>query len=424
MASFLSDLDELVLKCRDEKAKKYINEAILCYKAGAFRSAIVSTWIAVVFDLIEKLKELSLAEDPEGIVQYQKFEDAKDTGDISKSLELERNILTIAKDKLELISSIEFIDLDRIFQDRHRCAHPSMNIDGEIFNPPAELARVHILTAINTLLRYPPAQGKNALNILIKEVESEYFPTKLEKAVVALTHSPFNNARISLVRNFIIILLKKILFEEVDYKLTLRCMYALEAIEVLRKDVYDKTFDQNISTLIKKLDDISFHKATELICSISNFWLFLDDDVKQKYQQFTRTMPSKDLDELYDLIDVAELQESAKFRIARITKSEFLNHNMFFIPSEWCDRLIELLEMTKSFKEVDEYYPIIKTFYSDFDKGQVEKIVQVFSENGQIRENYKLEGFIAAISQNEKISAVEFNDLLDKYDFGKFKKVV
>ena len=35
MASPLADLDELVLKCRDDKAKKYIKEAVECYKSGA-----------------------------------------------------------------------------------------------------------------------------------------------------------------------------------------------------------------------------------------------------------------------------------------------------------------------------------------------------------------------------------------------------
>mgnify|MGYP006074009337 CR=1 FL=1 len=65
MSSLLSDLDELVLKCRDEKTKSYIKESILCYKSGAFRSAIVSTWIAVSFDIIDKLKDLTLTGDKE-----------------------------------------------------------------------------------------------------------------------------------------------------------------------------------------------------------------------------------------------------------------------------------------------------------------------------------------------------------------------
>ena len=88
MASPLSDLDELVLRCRDEKAKSYIRESVACYKAGAFRSAIVSTWIAVSFDIIDKLKDLALTGDKEAEKQLEEFEKARQAGDIAKSLKL------------------------------------------------------------------------------------------------------------------------------------------------------------------------------------------------------------------------------------------------------------------------------------------------------------------------------------------------
>ncbi len=52
MSERLIDLDELVLRCRDKTTKDYIQEAVSCYRAGAFRSCIVSTWNAVVFDFI------------------------------------------------------------------------------------------------------------------------------------------------------------------------------------------------------------------------------------------------------------------------------------------------------------------------------------------------------------------------------------
>lgn len=59
----LADLDELVLRCKSAAAKAYINEATSCYFAGAYRSAIVATWIAVVYDFVDKLKDLELAGD-------------------------------------------------------------------------------------------------------------------------------------------------------------------------------------------------------------------------------------------------------------------------------------------------------------------------------------------------------------------------
>jgi hypothetical protein len=62
-SNHLVDIDELALKCRDEAARSYIAEAVQCYKSGAYRSCVVATWIAVVFDIVYKLRELDLTGD-------------------------------------------------------------------------------------------------------------------------------------------------------------------------------------------------------------------------------------------------------------------------------------------------------------------------------------------------------------------------
>jgi len=43
----LTDIDSLCLAVRDIESRRLISEAMTAYTAGAFRSAIVSTWIAV-----------------------------------------------------------------------------------------------------------------------------------------------------------------------------------------------------------------------------------------------------------------------------------------------------------------------------------------------------------------------------------------
>jgi hypothetical protein len=70
----LIDLDELVLRCRDEQARQYIEEAVACYKAGAYRSCIVSTWVAVVYDYIHKLRELEMTGDKNARRKIEEYE--------------------------------------------------------------------------------------------------------------------------------------------------------------------------------------------------------------------------------------------------------------------------------------------------------------------------------------------------------------
>jgi len=140
----LTDLDELVLLCRDDRARSYIAEAVACYKAGAFRMCIVATWIAVVFDLIRKLQELDLAGDSNATARLQSLEETTRQGDLNRSLQFEREILDTARSQLELITPLEHRDLERLRDDRHRCAHPTMNTLEEAYQPPAELARYHL----------------------------------------------------------------------------------------------------------------------------------------------------------------------------------------------------------------------------------------------------------------------------------------
>src|ERR1700736_4227553 len=59
----LTDLDALLLAVRDPQTKAYLTEAVLAYRVGAYRLAIVGTWTAVAYDIIAKIRELASSED-------------------------------------------------------------------------------------------------------------------------------------------------------------------------------------------------------------------------------------------------------------------------------------------------------------------------------------------------------------------------
>ncbi|BBC23382.1 hypothetical protein [Pseudanabaena sp. ABRG5-3] len=353
MASPLADLDELVLKCRDEKSKQYIREAVSCYKAGAFRSAIVSTWIAVTFDIIDKIRELALSGDKEAENQLEIFEKARRQNDITSALKFEREILGIAKDKLELISHIECLDLERLKEDRDRCAHPSMTSEGEIFNPPAELARVHIRNTVEYLLQYPPAQGKHALDKLLAEVDSEYFPITPEQAQIALRQSPIFKPRDSLVRNFIIVLLKKLLNDVTEQKKAYRYKSALKATETMHKQIYNDTLGKKLSDLLKALvlEDENLPKIAEIIRYLPDFWIYTDDNVRHKIETYVENLPSEHIKLLEVFLDFKYLQEQAKKRLNQIDTKEELEkiEYQLGIHPLIADRSIDLYLLSDSY---------------------------------------------------------------------------
>lgn len=91
-------------------------------------------------------------------------------GDVQGAPQFEAELLPIAKTKFEWLSPVEFTDLDRLKTDRNRCAHPSLVEEGLAYAPSAELARVHLKNAVTSVLQHPPAQGKYALDRLMRDV--------------------------------------------------------------------------------------------------------------------------------------------------------------------------------------------------------------------------------------------------------------
>jgi hypothetical protein len=421
VASPLSDLDELMLKCRDEKARSYIKEAVLCYKSGAIRSAIVSTWIAVSFDIIDKLKELSIAGDKEAEKQLEGFEKARKAGDIARSLKFERDILEVARDKLELISHIEFIDLERLQQDRNRCAHPSMTTDGEIFNPSAELARVHIRSAVEYLLQHPPAQGKYALEMLINEVDSEYFPRTLDKAITAFKNSPLLKARESLVRNFIIILLKKLL-DGCDYKEERQISSALNAIEHIHNVIYNSTLSEKLSDLVKTIGSENLGKTIGVLQNITESWGFLNDDVKQKLEDYVERLPREELADLYYLLETTGLSVSATKRLNITTRDELSDAPFFLLPRQVGDRIVKLYVASGSFELANNFSSTVITYASDFTKEQIEKIIRACGENGEIKSSFKVGNVINALRRNKSVNDQEVDSWLTDVGLDKYAK--
>ncbi len=92
----LSDLDELVIRCRSAAARTYITEAVACYKAAAYRAAIVATWIAASFDFLAKLRELEMTGDANAKKKLEEFESARSSANIKASLEFELTLTHVS----------------------------------------------------------------------------------------------------------------------------------------------------------------------------------------------------------------------------------------------------------------------------------------------------------------------------------------
>ncbi len=420
MISPLADLDELILKCRDDKAKAYIAEAVASYRGGAFRSSIVATWIAVCFDVIDKIRELALAGDKEAEKQAEEIEKTRKLGDIANALRFEREILELARDKFELISHVEFVDLDRLQQDRNRCAHPSLVTEGEAFTPSAELARVHIRSAVTHLLQHPPVQGKFALERLIAEIDSEYFSDNKDKAIVALSSGPLKKPRESLVRNFTIILIKRLLKENVNLKQRLRVAAALNAVASLHSAWYDATMKEKLSSIVRALQDDELEKVIFFFQNVSDVWQFLEEDVRQRCENFVSALPSALLVDLDFLLTFKPLASFAEHRLTIATLAEIKNTMFFELPAEVAEKTVKSYLEASTFDEANEWAKQLAIHASNLTAEQITRIITNAAKNDQVLYSFELGALLYSLRSRKKLSVDAFDALLHQNGLGKY----
>ncbi|MGW4528890.1 hypothetical protein [Amycolatopsis sp. NPDC004378] len=157
------DLETLVAQVWSPDVRPLAEEAWRCYNAGAIRASIAATWSAVSADIIVKLVRLADEGDAGAQVFRKEVTAAQEQGLKPDGVRAMQKIEASLVDKaveFELIDTIGKRELDRIREDRHLCAHPSLRLGGEVYDPRPEAARGHLAIALSTLLVHPPTQGR------------------------------------------------------------------------------------------------------------------------------------------------------------------------------------------------------------------------------------------------------------------------
>ncbi|MGI0486196.1 hypothetical protein ACN4EK_12210 [Pantanalinema rosaneae CENA516] len=380
----LADIEALSMSCCSEYSKEYISEAILCYRAGAYRAAIVSTWIAVVFDLIDKIRELSLSGDANAKQleqQYEKYlqqiEEGNDQG-VKLALEFERGILVVCKEKLQFFDQQQFIDLCRLREDRHRCAHPSFQKVGQIYQSSAEQARLHLRNAITHVLSQPPVQGKAALTELVSLVSSTYFPTETSKALTQLKNSPLQKPTEALVNGFV----DRMLLGFVDINSPLhRRTQVIAAINAILQ-MYPREGEIRLTKQLNKLtffSDVQFLDVVILVASIVSAWSFLNKSSQEKVAEFIRIGFTYDVIKVLHLLSkLKPLEQPIKARIAMLSFEELAQAiSSYNLGAPAKERALQFLSMVSSWNRANEVFDkVILPIFDELEKSDIMQIIR------------------------------------------------
>jgi len=293
----ITDLDNALLRCRAVISKDYAEEALAAYRAGAYRACIVTTWIAVAFDLIEKMREIALFGSEEAKSQLDEFEKwqeqiAGGNGEmLRKALGFERGLLGYVHDKFELIDGQQFIELSRLQDDRNRCAHPTLQREGAPYQPSEEAARAHLSYAMIHLLQQPAVQGRSALAELRKLISSDYFPREATSAKQALIDSVFARPSDALVRGAADEILFGFFTPGNTYYRNRRALASLSALSEIPRNVAEPRLTTQTRKVFPSLPDQELPYVIALILLVPDCRRALSEVHYDKLSDYVRQGP-------------------------------------------------------------------------------------------------------------------------------------
>lgn len=205
------DLDILLTRIRHPSSKVYFLDAVKAYKAGALRGALTSAWVALVYDLIAKYRELSAMGDAAATAFLKKWDAATNAQNTGQLLELERSILTDAAGNTQVVNHIARKHLERLRDDRNLCAHPAFSAEGDLFEPSPGLVRLHLVNVVDLVLSQEPLQGRAIFDLYDVDVQSPGFPTAHERILDYVEQRYLARVRAQNIRNFGAVLAKSLL---------------------------------------------------------------------------------------------------------------------------------------------------------------------------------------------------------------------
>jgi hypothetical protein len=398
------DLDELLVKCRSSRARLFLTDAVACSRAGSSRGAIILCWTAVTYDLIDKIRQLAGTGDKDAESDIHNFDQIRRTNDVGRALLFERQLLTRARDVYALINHVEHQDLERIREDRNRCAHPTMTSDDEPYSPSPELARAHLRAAVTYLLSQPTAQGKYALSALLDDVKSPLFPMDYEKAKAWLLAGPMVRPKESLARNFIVLLLKTALLEDHDWRQVRAFRNALRVLAEQHAAICDATAKEQLGKIAERTSDTRLDTLIRLLVVIPHAWEYLGDKNQIRLNEYVRTLPDSELTSIDEMYDYSPLRAAAEKRIRLISLEQLNKSPFFFLPDAVCQHVVGKYLESKSYDNANAWGKYIVANVGDFQRTHLEAIIAGAAANGEITGSFEFPAVLRAIRSNMKNS--------------------
>lgn len=387
MDSNFVDLDILLTRIKEPRSKTYFLEAVKAYKAGALRASLTSVWVAVVYDIILKYRELANMGDGAATAFLQTWDAATTAGNVRKLLALETNVISDATTNTQLLSRAAATQLNRMREDRNLCAHPAFSTEAALFEPSPELARLHLVNAIDLVLAQEPLQGRAILAQFDVDVRSTGFPNAPARIADYVDQRYLAHTRLQNVRNFASVLAKSLLkgepanWEPQRRKIVASLITIRDRTPALWPDVSD-----GIVRLLNSLDPPNRLRAIAFLAVFPDFWDRLENPTKTALTETAANIQPADLTDYRVLaaVRLPPFHEAIRAVIAQLTRQQLRDAlSVQVLPYLW-PRALELYASSGSFRGSEaNFHEYIAPFAGRLTRTQHDALFDAIIGNNQ-----------------------------------------
>lgn len=385
----LTDIDTLCLAVRDRESRRLILEAITAYRGGALRSAIMSTWIAVAYDIISKARELAAQGEAAPKAFVSELDSAIGNSDLRKLQSIESELLKTANDKLQLFAPHEYDLLRRMQDDRNLCAHPAFVRLDELYQPTPEAVRAHQVHALQYLLVHAPLQGKSAVARFEADVLSTSFPTSNDDISTYVRTKYLDRAKDNLVSSLIKGLLTAPFGSESTKFIGKERLLAktLRVISEAKTAIYDQIAPDFIRRHFDGVGDEVLLKLCAFFEADRRIWNWISEPVRLRVRNLLAIAEPSKLKAL-SAFDAFALPELATVLLERFdsfdreTQIGLIAENP---RQEFVDRAIDIFRSASSWRTAETLgETLILSIAPLLDAKGVQKVLTAVESNGQI----------------------------------------
>lgn len=381
------DLDILLTRIRQPQSKVYFLDAVKAYKAGALRASLTSAWVALVYDLIAKYRELGALGDAAAMAFTQSWDAATAAGDVRRLLQLEATIVEDATTNTQIVNRIARTHLERLREDRNFCAHPAFSAEAELFEPSPELVRLHLVNVIDLVLSQEPLQGKAIFDLFDVDVQSTGFPTAHARILDYVQQRYLERVRAQNIRNFGTVLSKSLLkgappqWEAEHNKIVSSLVAVRERAARSWPDVASV-----IVRLIDNLEPENRPRAIAFIAAFPDFWPLLQEPTRTALQE---TVDNADHGTLTDYrmlagVGVSHFRDALLAVIAALDRNGVAQAIASQPLADLWPRAVDLYEASGSFRGSEaNFRDLIAPFAGRLKSGQHDQLLDAIIENGQ-----------------------------------------